>query len=324
MIPTGSLAMVQVSRTKKQHFIPRFYLERFTDKKGLLWTHDSERDTVRQTTPENTGFETNIYSPKLEGDDRFDEIELTLSKVESAAAAILPELLSFKRLDDRAKADFALFLGTMFARSPAQLRQFAELHGKVWNWAGRISLDHEHRQMEKEGKQNDANIGVREFLRNTNNYTMQVDRRVGLTSFQHCEVLAELMSRMSWTFELSEGQELLTSDNSVFWVSGGPLPITGPYGFGLGHRQAVIPFPLSPEVILRLDWIPGPGWTKHRLTKKQARLSNQYQAKHKNRFLFFRSRDEGFRRLGMKYAEPVKNIDAGVDGPPIAVVRKLQ
>jgi hypothetical protein len=211
----------------------------------------------------------------------------------------------------------------MFARSPAQLRQFAVFQGKMANWMGQIGLEHEFRQKVASGKLSDNDSKMREFLSNHGNYEMDVDRRVGLVSFYACERLAQLMEQMTWTFEISEDQELLTSDNSVFWVNGGPKEITGPYGFGLAHPQAVIPFPLSPEVILRIDWTSTPAWTKHRLIKKQARLSNQYQAKHKNRFLYFKKRDDGFRKLGMKYAEPVQQLDPGVVGPEIRVVRNF-
>jgi hypothetical protein len=317
--------MDKKSRTKKQHFIPRFYLEHFADGNGKLWTHDPVHDNLHYSTPENTGFETNIYTPEGEDGTRMDIVEETLSKVESSAAQLLPDLLAFKKLGDSDKAEFAMFLATMFARSPAQLRQFAAHQGKVAHWLGRVEVEHELRRKEELGTLSKDDEQTRLILTQKDIYEIHVDRRVGLVSFQQCEVLANLMKKMTWTFEVSENQELLTSDNSVFWVNGGgPIPVNGPYGFGLGHPQAVIPFPLNPGIILRLDWQPGLGWTKHRLFKSRAKLSNQYQAKHKNRFLYFRTRDEGFRKLGMKYAEPVQQLDSGVDGPDVNVVRTLK
>ena len=247
-----------------------------------------------------------------------------LSRIEGLAAGIMPDLLGFRKLDVQAKTDFAYFLATMFARSPAQLRQIAAHYAATAHWAGSHELEFENRQKMKDGLLTDDDLKVQDFLLDRNNYAIDVDRRVGLLAFKQCETLAKLMVQMTWTFELSENQELLTSENCVIWVNGGPERVTGPYGFGLGHRQAVIPFPLSPKVILRLDWLPGAGWSKHRLDKKRARLANQYQAKHKNRFLYYRTRDEGFRILGMKYAEPVNQLDSGVNAPEIFVVRKLK
>lgn len=310
------------NRTKKQHFSPRFYLRNFTNETGELWTHDSERDTLRQTTPENTGYETNIYSPTDEDGNRIDFIEDSLSKIEGAASAIMPDLLSFKALDLEAKTDFSVFMATMFARSPAQLRQFAAHLGEMADWMGSHMMEQENRKKNEDGRLTAADIKAEEFLKN--NYTMNVDRRVGLIAFEQTETLAAIMVKMNWTFEISNEQELITSDNSVFWVNGGPAAVSRDYGFGLGHPQAVVPFPLSPNIILRLDRLPGNGWTKHRLDKSRAKLANQYQAKHKNRFLYFQNRDEGFRRLGMKYAKPVQQLSSGLETPQISVVRKLR
>lgn len=309
-------------RTKKQHFVPRLYLANFADDGGQLWTHDSLSGTMRQAKPENTAYETNIYSPEDDTGTRLDEIEQMLARIEGRASEILPDLIACRKLDPVQKTDFSYFLATMFARSPAQLRQFAALHGAIANWAGIHGLRYENRRKESEGSISEVDTKLFDFLANTDNYEMKVDRRVGLMAFQQCDPLAQLMARMTWTYEISDDQELVTSDNCVFWVSSGPVNL-GPYGFGLGHRLAVIPFPINSRLILRLDWLSGADWTKHLLDKKRARLANQYQAKHKNRFLYFRTRDDGFRKLGQKYAEPVTQLSAGVSAPKISVVRKL-
>ncbi len=312
-----------MARTKKQHFVPRFYLRTFIDKDGQLWTHDSDQDALRQTTPENTGYETNIYSPENENGSRIDFIEDNLAKIESIAASILPDLLACKKLELEAKTNFAVFLATMFARSPAQLRQFAIYMGETADWMGAHSLKHENQKKEELGQLTEVDVKVQELLQNKDNYKMDVDRRVGLLAFQQSKLLAAIMVEMNWTFEISDEQQLITSDNSVFWVSGGPASVSRDYGFGLKHQQAVIPFPLSPNIILRLDWLRGDSWKKYSLNKQRAKLANQYQAKHKNRFLYFQTCDSGFSTLGMKYAKPIQQLKSGLDTPEISVVRKL-
>ncbi len=312
-----------MTRTKKQHFVPRFYLSNFTDNEGKLWTHDAQQDSLRQTTPKKTGYETNIYSPVDEHGNRIDFIEDSLSIVEGTASKILSDLLSFKALDLEAKSDFAIFLATMFSRSPAQLRQIAAFFGEVADWVGTQSIETENRQKEEDGQLTEQDIKFQEFIQNKENYEMSVDRRVGLMAFKQSENLAAIMVKMNWTFEISDTQELLTSDNPVFWIDSGPAPVPNTYGFGLKHPQAVIPFPLSPSVILRLDWFGSDDWTKHRLPKRKAKLANQYQSKHKDRYLYFMSRSDGFRKLGMKYSQPVQQLQSGRESSHISVVRKL-
>lgn len=309
-------------RTKKQHTVPRFYLRHFTQADGELWTHDCLSNSVRKTTPEKTAFETNIYTPVGEDGSRIELIEDALAKIESEAALIYPDLLAFRSLPHDAKAIFACFLGTMFARSPTQLRQFAQAMGQT---AGKLVMEREFREKEKNGGLTGADVAVQDLLHNNDLYRMDVDRRVGLVSFQQAETLAQLMTRMAWNYEISDRQQIVTSDNPMFWVrgSGGPRSGIEPYGFGLANRCAVIPFPISPNVILRLDWNSPIAWTKLPLERKRAKLANQYQAKHKERLLFFRDLDQGFAALGMKYMNTIKQIDIGVPGPQIDVVRRL-
>ncbi|WP_432284233.1 DUF4238 domain-containing protein [Aminobacter sp. BA135] len=310
-------------RTKRQHVVPRFYLRYFTQPDGELWTHDCVTGSARKTTPEKTAFETNIYTPLGEDGSRIDLIEDTLATIESQAAAIYPELLGFRPLGEVTKLDFAVFLATMFTRSPAQLRQFAQLMGQMASWGGELEMEREYRRRQRAGEISTADTAVREILRNKEMYKMNVDRRIGLLAFQQAEALAHLMTRMTWSFEISDNEQLVTSDNPMFWVKGGgPADLQG-YGFGLGNRYAVVPFPLSPGVILRLDWRADGAWKKFRLERQRAKLANQYQAKHKERLLFFRDHEQGLVTLAMKYKAPVNLINAGVPSPTIDIVRKL-
>lgn len=310
-------------RTKRQHVVPRFYLRHFTQPDGELWTHDCVTGSVRKTTPEKTAYETNIYTPMGEDGARIELIEDTLAKIESQAATIYPDLLAFRVLDPVAKLDFAAFLATMFARSPAQLRQFAQTMGQMALWGGRHSMEREFREKEERGDVSAADRAIQKILLNNEMFTMDVDRRVGLLAFQQAETMMHLMAQMNWSYEISERQQLVTSDNPVFWVKGGGPPLPPGYGFGLGNPFAVIPFPLGPGVILRLDWRREGAWKKFKLERQRAKLANQYQAKHKERLLFFRDNEQGLSALAMKYKAPVHQINLGIPSPNIDVVRKL-
>ncbi|TAT91482.1 DUF4238 domain-containing protein [Rhizobium ruizarguesonis] len=87
-------------RTKRQHIVPLFYLRQFTKADGELWTYDCVSDSVRKSTPEKTAYETNIYTPLGEDGSRIEIIEDALSKIESDAALMYPDLLSFRKLSD--------------------------------------------------------------------------------------------------------------------------------------------------------------------------------------------------------------------------------
>lgn len=307
------------NRVKKQHFVPRFYLANFCDADGYLWTHDSRLEKPRRTLPENTGFETNIYSPEAEEGKRIDYIEETLSVVESAAAPLIQKLLRCESIDGKEKADMALFIACMFARSPAQLRQNANFFGSIAGRAAMIQLD----RIAEEQKDNEESEYIFEILKEKGALELQVDRRVGLMSFLQIEPIARIILKMTWSFEISRHEEIITSDNPVFWVPSEKIPAS-PYGFGVGHPQAVIPFPLSPSVMLRIDHGNPRPWAITFIDRQKAKLANRLRAQYKDHCLYYRRHHDGLHRLGMKYAKPVKNLDVGYAGPDVTVVRKLK
>lgn len=108
--------------------------------------------------------------------------------------------------------------------------------GQMALWGNRHELDREFRQKEARGEVSAADKAIQKILHDNDMFTMNVDRRVGLLAFQQAETLMHLMARMKWSYEISDNQQLITSDNPVFWVKGGGASELGGYGFGLGNR----------------------------------------------------------------------------------------
>jgi hypothetical protein len=311
------------TRVKSQHFVPKFYLKNFCDDEGYIWTHDSRRGDARRSFPEDTGLEKNIYSPEIADGKRFDHIEAYLSDVESAAAPIVQKLLRLEELSDNEKGDMALFLASMFVRSPAQIRQFARAFGEVANWATERQADFEIKGKKQRGELTEIEELAFDLLNKPDALEMNVDRRVGLMGFGNISEYAEIIMGMKWTFEISKDVELITSDNPVFWVPAAKLP-PSPYGFGMAHPYAVIPFVVSPSLILRLDHSGGKSFQKFVLHREQAKKANRLQAVHKDNCLYYRRHHDGLHRLGMKYAKPVQQLQAGHATRQVNVVRALK
>src|SRR4051794_9917110 len=114
-------------RPKAQHFVPRFYLANFVDEKGLVWTYDPISDAVRAATPEKTAIETNFYSViDKDGNYRERNRKLTFRRREQGGRP-LRESPSGEVLQGQEKADFAVFVSSLFARSPSQINYAAEM-----------------------------------------------------------------------------------------------------------------------------------------------------------------------------------------------------
>jgi hypothetical protein len=46
---------MSTTRPKQHHYVPRFYLERFADPEGHVWTFDKFTDKVFATSPSKAG-----------------------------------------------------------------------------------------------------------------------------------------------------------------------------------------------------------------------------------------------------------------------------
>lgn len=75
---------------KQHHFVPRFYLERFTDPEGHVWTFDKSTDKVFATSPSKLARESGFYeAPTLGNEIDQTVMEDMLSALESNASAIM-------------------------------------------------------------------------------------------------------------------------------------------------------------------------------------------------------------------------------------------
>ena len=79
-----------MANQKQHHYVPRFYLDRFTDPMGHVWAYDKSTDLVFCGRPETLGRERRFYeAPFLQGtavDPAF--LERELARFESEAARI--------------------------------------------------------------------------------------------------------------------------------------------------------------------------------------------------------------------------------------------
>ncbi|MCK5214372.1 MAG: DUF4238 domain-containing protein [Candidatus Omnitrophica bacterium] len=47
---------------KRHHYIPVFYLKGFTNKEGILYVYDKDRDPVFESSPEGIAYENHYFS----------------------------------------------------------------------------------------------------------------------------------------------------------------------------------------------------------------------------------------------------------------------
>ena len=86
--------------TKKQHYVPRFYLRNFTDENGLLHVYDREKQKIFCAPPEKILYEKMLYETRWEGASEQlgdyvlkNELEHSLGERESRYGALINHVL---------------------------------------------------------------------------------------------------------------------------------------------------------------------------------------------------------------------------------------
>ena len=121
-----------MSSPKAHHFVPRFYLARWTDSDGRLvvYARKNNRLVVDRLNPKSTGFEPGLYSISGVDEDKRQLIETQFfsEQIDNPAAQIIQELVEQRvgRLTLEQHVLFACFLMSLRARHPGAIEMARE------------------------------------------------------------------------------------------------------------------------------------------------------------------------------------------------------
>jgi Protein of unknown function (DUF4238) len=239
-----------VSDPKLHHYVPQFYLRRFTDSAGRLWVWDRDMDRVFPTGPRSIAAESGFYFLTAFIDEGHDPLimERQFADLEGEVSVITDQWLDWIRhgeLGDRLPVPDAnrelvsLFLALQFLRTEdarSILVAVAESAGTV------MESENERRALHTEM----------------------------LWSDQLVASFARRIRDCSWIFgRTSTSTPFVTSDNPIafrspdnlMWLKAGVL-----------SEGTYLVFPLAPDVIMYCHPDEGP-WRNARLSRLDCHIS---------------------------------------------------
>jgi hypothetical protein len=117
---------------KRQHFLPKFYLDGFT-RDGKLAVYDRAKNEVRVQQTINTGVIGHFYTlTDADGRKRF-ELEQMLSEFESRAKIGIEKLSQYSAISPDERADLAIFVALGGFRTPDLIDSLKITTGKMVN-----------------------------------------------------------------------------------------------------------------------------------------------------------------------------------------------
>ena len=107
--------------SKRHHYLPQFYLKRFTDEEGLLCLFDRESKEFRRQQPVNTALRKHFYTVTDTDGLKSDGIERMFSGLDSVACDVITRLDAHQTgwAHERERVSFAIFIAFFYARTPA-------------------------------------------------------------------------------------------------------------------------------------------------------------------------------------------------------------
>lgn len=103
---------------KRQHYLPRFYLEGFSSN-GLVAVYDRAEDEVRLQAPLNTAVIGHFYTmTDAEGRQRF-EVEQMLGDFEGRASPVISKLSEGQEITQQERDDLSMFIALGSMRTPS-------------------------------------------------------------------------------------------------------------------------------------------------------------------------------------------------------------
>jgi hypothetical protein len=143
--------MVKEEIKKKHHYLPRFYLEGFTEfDSNRLWVYEKAGLEVRPSSPEAEGCQKFYHAFVTdEGNRDTNTIEDYFQKIETKTGILFTKIHQREKLTEQDRKELALFVSFMFTRVPLFRTEIEKMAAEHINQVGlddaiidfKISLD---------------------------------------------------------------------------------------------------------------------------------------------------------------------------------------
>lgn len=249
-----------MSKARRHHLVPRFYLSRFANPKGHISVFDRTTRSSFGTSVDNVAVEAGFYEVLDNDGNRSEIAEETLSKVESCASDIVLRLVqdqSSLRTEER--INLSLFMALQLTRT----RQFRETMSTVSGvftkldfWMNSYGLDREGMRsyIKRTSKQEPTDEFVEALIEGRDRLSdIRIEPSQNERVSQALTTAVELAPRLAkrpWILLKSSERSFLTSDQPIaLWRD--EATDEGIYGLGVATADEIY-CPIDPLHVLVL------------------------------------------------------------------------
>lgn len=248
-------------KKKKQHIIPKCYLENFTDEDGNLYVLELNEKKIFTTKPKKILTDNHFYTIKFPQGGGSLVVENTLEKIESEYASIFHNKIKERKpLDIEERALMSIFVATMLLRTEAFRENIETPFGEIEEFIKKIE------SLSKEEKKALASVPLLPPSGPT--ITGEEFKKIAkdIPSFHSTSIVemlpetSNIIFNMKWGFLISEDKEnyFITSDDPCVLMN---VPAIKKYGIntfgsspGLLQDDVDLCLSLSSNISLLAGW----------------------------------------------------------------------
>jgi hypothetical protein len=245
---------------KRQHTVPKCYLENFSDEDGFVWVLDT-KDNIFNTSPENILVESHFYTITLKNGEKSFLIEDTLANIEGAYATLFRDKISKDLfLTDEERAKVSIFIAALFLRTKPHREglksMFEKLKTSMEDWKKQFEL------LSPKAKEFSSNIpssGETIHMEDVEDYLKNYKDEHSVSILTQLPEVAQIIFNMKWSIWKNENNNFVTCDNPLTLLRPASIKKYGAKAIGsqpgLLYRDVELTVPLAKNKLLLAGWI---------------------------------------------------------------------
>jgi len=273
--------------TKKQHFVPQFYLRNFANSNNELHIYNAkERRIMKDRGASGICHDSFFYAAETgKPDDISQEVEDFFSaQIEDPLSKELPDIIkrlgNNEQITDNDKYTLAMFMNNMWLRNPTMRKQINDMEKKMLKWTNKMRYSHPSidKELDKIAEEMGQALSEkeREDLKNimiNEEYDLKISNQSHLRFMlyaEHMQGFANLFFGQNWIVHISKcDRQFVTSDNPITVVMPEKM---GFYGATFLERTHI--FPLTPTIAIEAIY-------PHRDTGKKLKRKTHFKGAEK-------------------------------------------
>ncbi len=257
-VPSWDEPILSETQTRRQHYVPRFYLKPFTTTGGKIRVFDLQEDRQYVSSLENVAVQSGFYDVDLSG--HAYSAENWLGELESDGSSILRFLLddpsAVTALTEKQENTLARFIAALILRTPSKRQELDNaLDGVFSQIEQKAQSQFVHQFGEAQGLAKYTEWQAKPFHERYGEREPTQPASITTSLLSKVQVFANLLRAAPWRIGNSSGQlRLYTSDNPV---SRYLRPVRSWWEVG-GFSDFHYYLPLSSTLLLKIERGPGP------------------------------------------------------------------